>query len=114
MRVLCARSLRGASSRWRKGASRIKKSLPTVRFVFLLRTIDMSANASKGFRERLSHRRRFPRLRAPTAEKACRPLMFRLSLLEVSYRGEDFDPAIRLWDKEPTTGQFVSGWRRQP
>jgi hypothetical protein len=52
---------------------RDQKNLPTVRFVFSLRTIDMSANASRGFREQLSHRRRFPRLRAPTAEKAWRP-----------------------------------------
>jgi hypothetical protein len=54
MRVLCARSLRGASSIWRKGAPGIKKSSPMVRFVFLLRTIDLSTN------ERPSRRRRFP------------------------------------------------------
>jgi hypothetical protein len=52
-------------------ASGIKKSLPTARFVFWLRTIDLSTNADKVLRERLSRRRRFPRLRL--AEKACRP-----------------------------------------
>jgi hypothetical protein len=60
MPVLCGKWWRAASSRWRNGASGIKKNLPTVRFVFWLRTIDMSANASKGFRERLSHRAALP------------------------------------------------------
>jgi hypothetical protein len=73
MPVLCARSWRGASSIWRSGASRIKKSLPMARFVFLLRTIDLSANTGKVLREWLSRRWRFPRLRLPTAEKAFRP-----------------------------------------
>ena len=56
MPVLCARSWRGASSIWRNGASGIKQSLPTARFVFLLRTIDLSANAGKVRREWLSRR----------------------------------------------------------
>ena len=43
------------------------------RFVFLLRTIDLSVNAGKVLLEWLSRRWRFPRLRLPTAEKACRP-----------------------------------------
>jgi hypothetical protein len=45
---LCARSLRGASSIWRNGAPGIKKSLPMVLFVFLLRTIDLSARHRQG------------------------------------------------------------------
>jgi hypothetical protein len=52
---------------------RDQKSLPMARFVFLLRTIDLSANAGKILRGWLSRRWRFPRLRLPTAEKACRP-----------------------------------------
>ena len=72
MPVLCARSLRGASSRWRNGAPGIKKSLPMVRFVLLLQTVDLSTNAGKGLRKRLSRRRRFPKVRVPTTEKACR------------------------------------------
>ena len=43
------------------------------RFVFLLRTIDLSANAGQVLREWLSRRWRFTRLRLPTAEKAFRP-----------------------------------------
>src|SRR6266567_6571729 len=50
-----------------------QKSLPMARFVFLLRTIDLNANAGKVLREWLSRRWRFPRLRLPTAEKACLP-----------------------------------------
>jgi hypothetical protein len=50
---------------------RDQKELAMARFVFLLRTIDLSANAGKVLREWLSRRWRFPRLRLPTAEKAC-------------------------------------------
>ena len=46
--VLCARSWRGASSIWRNGASGIKKSLPTARFVFLPRTIDYERKRRQG------------------------------------------------------------------
>ena len=42
----------GASSIWRSGASGIKKSLPMVLFVFLLRTIDLSADGGMVLRER--------------------------------------------------------------
>ena len=45
----------------------------------------MSANAGKVLRERLSRRRRFPRLRLQTAEKA-RQRHKLIGLLEVSYR----------------------------
>jgi hypothetical protein len=51
---------------------RDKRSLPTARFDFLLRTIDMSATAGNVLREQLSRRPRFPRLLLQTAEKACR------------------------------------------
>jgi integrase len=46
--------------------------LPTARFDFLLRTIDMSATAGNVLREQLSRRPRFPRLLLQTVEKACR------------------------------------------
>jgi hypothetical protein len=72
MPVLCARALRGASSIWRNGAPGIKKSLPMVPFVSLLRTIDLSADAGKVLRESLSRRRRFPRLRLQAADTARR------------------------------------------
>jgi hypothetical protein len=68
MRALCARWWRGGLSIWRNGASGIKKSLPTARFDFLLRTIDMSATAGNVLREQLSRRPRFPRLLLQTAE----------------------------------------------
>ena len=63
---------RGGLSIWRNEASGIKRSLPTARFDFLLRTIDMSATAGNVLREQLSRRPRFPRLLLQTAEKACR------------------------------------------
>ena len=72
MRALCARWWRGGLSIWRNGAPGIKRSLPTARFDFLLRTIDMSATAGKVLREQLSRRPRFPGLLLQTAEKACR------------------------------------------
>ena len=72
MRALSARWWRGGLSIWRNGASGIKRSLPTARFDFLLRTIDMSATAGNVLREQLSRRPRFPRLLLQTAEKACR------------------------------------------
>ena len=65
-------SVPGPSSIWRNGAPGIKKSLPMVPFVFLLRTIDLSADAGKVLRESLSRRRRFPRLRLQAADIARR------------------------------------------
>jgi hypothetical protein len=77
-------SLRSVSSIWRNGALEGSKELANG--AVLLRTIDLSTNAGKVRRKRLSRRRRFPRLRVPMSEKACRPLTFWLGLLEVSHR----------------------------
>jgi hypothetical protein len=67
MREVVAQS---ALSIWRSQALGIKKSLPMARFVFLLRTIDLSANAGKILRGWLSRRWRFPRLRLPDGGKS--------------------------------------------
>jgi hypothetical protein len=68
------------------------------RFVFLLRTIDLSANAGKVLREWLSRRWRFPRLRLPTAEKACwsRNILAWSTGSVVALR--EFQPPRLLWD----------------
>ena len=52
---------------------RDQKELANGALRFLAANFDLSANAGKILREWLSRRWRFPRLRLPTAEKACRP-----------------------------------------
>ncbi len=90
----------------RNGAPRIKKSLWRVRFVFLLRTIDLKRKASKLLRKRLSRRRGFSR----AANKVSR---YRNGLLEVLHPRENIGWPIWLRNKKAARRQIAPAWRRE-